>query len=295
MSRFPEKFTHAFRNSVLLSLRPRDAFIRVKWTWAMIGSCSLKTRTRSQSMKAGWWRPLIIALKRTFRAALGRRSGPICILGQNKRKSLRNGESLKLMFLVVRTRLCREGTKCQILTTRKLIGRRAYLRAELDAWYARAYGLSRDELRYILDPAAVRGPDYPSETFRVLKKNEIARFGEYRTARLVLAAWDAQEARPAAAQCSRRSERRPVIAKVARDKPRQTSRYRHEPTPTRRRCDDAVASPTPAGSGLGSRCQASTIKSRERNVLNSRFSALFNAPKVSNSQSSPRISEGSST
>jgi hypothetical protein len=72
--------------------------------------------------------------------------------------------------------------------------RRALLRAELDAWYARAYGLSRDELRYILDPADLRGPDYPSETFRVLKKNEIARYGEYRTARLVLAAWDAQEA-----------------------------------------------------------------------------------------------------
>jgi hypothetical protein len=72
--------------------------------------------------------------------------------------------------------------------------RRAQLRAELDAWYARAYGLTRDELRYILDPADVKGPDYPSETFRVLKKNDIARFGEYRTARLVLQAWDAQEA-----------------------------------------------------------------------------------------------------
>jgi len=78
--------------------------------------------------------------------------------------------------------------------------RRAQLRAELDAWYARAYALTRDELRYILDPADVKGSDYPSETFRVLKKNEIARFGEYRTARLVLAAWDAQEARPVAAQ-----------------------------------------------------------------------------------------------
>jgi len=68
--------------------------------------------------------------------------------------------------------------------------RRAQLRAELDAWYARAYGLTRDELRYILDPVDVKGPDYPSETFRVLKKNEIARFGEYRTAKLVLQARD---------------------------------------------------------------------------------------------------------
>jgi hypothetical protein len=71
--------------------------------------------------------------------------------------------------------------------------RRAQLRAELDAWYARAYGLTRDELRYILDPADVKGADYPSETFRVLKANENRRYGEYRTARLVLQAWDQME------------------------------------------------------------------------------------------------------
>jgi hypothetical protein len=68
--------------------------------------------------------------------------------------------------------------------------RRSLLRAELDAYYAHLYGLSRDELRYILDPADVMGPDYPSETFRVLKNNEIRQFGEYRTQRLVLEAWD---------------------------------------------------------------------------------------------------------
>ena len=68
--------------------------------------------------------------------------------------------------------------------------RRAVLRAELDAWFARAYGLTRDELRYILDPADVYGPDFPSETFRVLKQKEQAKFGEYRTRRLVLEAWD---------------------------------------------------------------------------------------------------------
>jgi hypothetical protein len=78
--------------------------------------------------------------------------------------------------------------------------RRAQLRAELDAWYAQAYGLARDELRYVLDPADVRGPNYPSETFRGLKKNEIARFGEYRTARLVLAAYDQLTSRPIAAE-----------------------------------------------------------------------------------------------
>ena len=68
--------------------------------------------------------------------------------------------------------------------------RRARLRAELDAYYARLYGLTRDELRYILDPADVMGADFPSETFRVLKNNETRQFGEYRTRRLVLEAWD---------------------------------------------------------------------------------------------------------
>jgi hypothetical protein len=69
-------------------------------------------------------------------------------------------------------------------------GRRAQLRAELDAWFARAYGLNRDELRYILDPADVHGPDFPGETFRVLKEKELDKFGEYRTRRQVLEAWD---------------------------------------------------------------------------------------------------------
>jgi hypothetical protein len=68
--------------------------------------------------------------------------------------------------------------------------RRSLLRAELDAFYAHLYGLNRDDLRYILDPADVMGPDYPSETFRVLKTNELRQFGEYRTQRLVLESWD---------------------------------------------------------------------------------------------------------
>ncbi|WP_440950797.1 Eco57I restriction-modification methylase domain-containing protein [Methanosphaerula subterraneus] len=71
--------------------------------------------------------------------------------------------------------------------------RRAVLRAELDALYARLYGLTRDELRYILDPADVYGEEFPGETFRVLKEKEIKKYGEYRTRRLVLEAWDRME------------------------------------------------------------------------------------------------------
>jgi len=96
--------------------------------------------------------------------------------------------------------------------------RRAQIRAELDAYYARLYGLNRKQLRYILDPkdltegelADLLSPHeevedpldeeayqkrvaqsrFPGETFRVLKEKEIRRYGEYRTRRLVLEAWE---------------------------------------------------------------------------------------------------------
>ena len=68
--------------------------------------------------------------------------------------------------------------------------RRAVLRAELDACYAKLYGLTEEELRYILDPSDVYGEDFPGETFRVLKDKEIRKYGEYRTKRLVLTAWE---------------------------------------------------------------------------------------------------------
>lgn len=56
--------------------------------------------------------------------------------------------------------------------------RRAILRAELDACYAKLYGLNREELEYILG------------TFPVLQKNEEGKFGEYRTEKLVMNAWN---------------------------------------------------------------------------------------------------------
>jgi len=73
---------------------------------------------------------------------------------------------------------------------------RATYRAELDALYARLYGLNREELMYILDPESVMGKDYPSQTFPGLKNKEIREYGEYRTMRLVLEAWDRQERQP---------------------------------------------------------------------------------------------------
>jgi hypothetical protein len=67
--------------------------------------------------------------------------------------------------------------------------RRVQLRAELEVFFAQKYGLSEDELRYVLDPAKVKGADYPSESFRVLKEKENRLYGEYRTERLVLETW----------------------------------------------------------------------------------------------------------
>ncbi|MGW6137384.1 Eco57I restriction-modification methylase domain-containing protein [Streptomyces sp. NPDC055140] len=60
--------------------------------------------------------------------------------------------------------------------------RRAQLRAELDAYFFHLYGISRDDTDYILE-------SFQSESGG-LKNNEINKFGEYRTKRLVLAEYD---------------------------------------------------------------------------------------------------------
>lgn len=67
--------------------------------------------------------------------------------------------------------------------------KRAIWQAELDAIFAHLYGLTTEELRYILDPEDVCGEGCINETFRVLKDNEIRQYGEYRTKRLVMKAW----------------------------------------------------------------------------------------------------------
>jgi hypothetical protein len=46
-------------------------------------------------------------------------------------------------------------------------GERAKVQAELDAYYAKLYGLSREELQFVLEPESIK-PGYPSETFSVL-------------------------------------------------------------------------------------------------------------------------------
>ncbi len=75
--------------------------------------------------------------------------------------------------------------------------RRQQLRAELDAYYAKLYGLTREDLAYILDPTSYYSDgDCPTVTFPGLKKKELKLYGEYRTERLVLAAFDALSDEP---------------------------------------------------------------------------------------------------
>ena len=68
--------------------------------------------------------------------------------------------------------------------------KRMQVESEIDAYYAKLYGISRTDLEYILDPKNTEGEEYPSVTFPSLRDNEIREYGEYRTQRLVLEAWD---------------------------------------------------------------------------------------------------------
>ena len=62
-----------------------------------------------------------------------------------------------------------------------------FLRSELDAIFARMYGLNRADLDWILDAPP------PSSSFPSLKQHEMREFGEYRTQRYVLRAFDLLE------------------------------------------------------------------------------------------------------
>ena len=81
--------------------------------------------------------------------------------------------------------------KCSIILKAKWFKVQQMSR-ELDAYYAHLYGRTCDELRYTLrvDPKEVHDEDFPREKFRVLKEKEVRLYGEYRTSRLVLEAWD---------------------------------------------------------------------------------------------------------
>ncbi|MGW4174673.1 Eco57I restriction-modification methylase domain-containing protein [Streptomyces rubiginosohelvolus] len=61
--------------------------------------------------------------------------------------------------------------------------RRTQIRAELDAYFFHLYGVSREDADYILE-------SFQTDKKGGLKNNEIGKYGEYRTKRLVLAEYD---------------------------------------------------------------------------------------------------------
>ena len=61
--------------------------------------------------------------------------------------------------------------------------RRAQLRADLDGLYGHLYDLTRDELAYILN------------TFPIVRRKDEEKYGEYRTKRMVLEAYERLEGR----------------------------------------------------------------------------------------------------
>jgi hypothetical protein len=68
---------------------------------------------------------------------------------------------------------------------------RERLRVELEVLVARdLIGLTIDEMRYLLDPTDILGSDCGFESFGALKRAECRDFGEFRTRRLILEAWD---------------------------------------------------------------------------------------------------------
>lgn len=72
--------------------------------------------------------------------------------------------------------------------------RRAKLRAEIDVLVARDFfGLTKDEMRYLMDPADIVGSDSDHENFGALKRAEIRRDGKFTSRDMILAAWDTLE------------------------------------------------------------------------------------------------------
>jgi hypothetical protein len=68
---------------------------------------------------------------------------------------------------------------------------RDQLQAEIDVLVARdLFGITLDEMRYLLDPADILGPDCGFETFGALKRAEEKQWGRFRTRDLILNVWD---------------------------------------------------------------------------------------------------------
>ena len=143
--------------------------------------------------------------------------------------------------------------------------RRAHLRADLDAHYACLYGLTRDEPRYILDPADVYGPDFPakrSASSRKRKSSSTASTARSASSRCLGIGRTANRARGAdfsnqgqLSAISRQPLSPSIIRRAApqqsRNRPKRSRSYYAgaKPAPKRQSCQAPLADPTIATSG----------------------------------------------
>jgi hypothetical protein len=75
-------------------------------------------------------------------------------------------------------------------TPTEVIDERRALRAEIDVLVARDFfGLTLDEMRYLLDPSSVLGEDCGFETFGALKRAEIREFDKFLSRDMIVEAW----------------------------------------------------------------------------------------------------------
>ena len=109
-------------------------------------------------------------------AEIIRRAGSLCLVGNEMEAAAQELHSAD------------PGWNQQLIDDLEL---RHEVMAEIDAIYAgKILGLSRSEMEFIIDPSSISSEFEDYESFGALKRAEIRQFGEYRTQRLVLKAWD---------------------------------------------------------------------------------------------------------
>lgn len=81
--------------------------------------------------------------------------------------------------------------ECEAIEPVSDVDLRRQVKAELDVFVARDFfGLTRDEMRYILDPSSILGEDCGIETFGALKRLDVRLHGRFVTYDLIIKAWD---------------------------------------------------------------------------------------------------------
>ena len=117
-----------------------------------------------------------VSLRDGIETEIVRRAGSLCLVGPEMESAAQELASKD------------PGWSQQLIVYPEL---RHQIKAEIDVIYAsNILRLSRTEIQFVLDLASLSSEFDDYETFGALKRAEIRQFGEYRTQRLVLEAWD---------------------------------------------------------------------------------------------------------